>query len=186
METEIVAALIGVAGSMIIGWAIYAAQNVVGRAAATMEMLKEFNGAEMSESRSRARRHVIANIQASFSEMEEAEPSVATGLSPAEHLYVLMRFYHRLNALRESRLLSDSKLLRLFGPTFAYWWAFSFEQQMMRTDNWRTRHDMQRLYEFFGRRVAAEARHNDWANWLADGMAERNKALAQNAQRPQH
>jgi len=163
---------ISVVGGALIPIALYAGQKSVARAQATMDLLKEFNSSEMAEARGKARRFVLDSPGRSYAEMEELP--VQEGQRPeAEYLYLIVRFYHRLNALRESNLLQDNRLLTLFGPVFGYWWKLSFEPQLMNSSNWRVGADIRRLKNFFDKRSIAENKNAYWQQCLQDGLDDR-------------
>lgn len=160
--------VVGVIGGALIPLALYIGQRSVSKLQMTAELLKDFNGREMSESRRKARLAVLSNPNSSYADFD-----ASTSDENKEALFTIMRFYHRMNALREAGMLKDDRLLRLFGPVFAYWWSFSFEPQLVRSKGWRVRGDIVQLKEFFERRVAAESKSSEWAGWLQDGTDDR-------------
>lgn len=145
---------------------LYLGQKSYSSLTNTSELLKEFNGLEMSRARRAAWEIVQKDPAKTYSDIAVGE------LAPQESLYVIMRFYHRLNAMREAGMLSKGRLLRLFGPVFAYWWKLSFEPQLVCSE-WRVKEDIVALHTFFAARAKRERRVEDWMKWLADGEADR-------------
>ena len=177
MVMNLVPALIEIGGSGIIAWSIFAAQILIARTSATQELLKEFNSVEMSEARARAFRHVMSAIKDGESEWEDVAQTPATELSSVEYLYLISRFYHRLEAMRSSQLLSDKRLLSLFGHSFGYWWGLTFEEQMGRGDSFRIKSDLNQLNGFFSSRSKKERRTEEWLEWVEAGKTARKSAI---------
>lgn len=176
MATDFLGAAVSLFGGVLIPVALYAGQKSVAKSQATMELLKEFNGLEFATARGAARRLILAHPSKSYTELEQC----CSGLqkpSDAESLYLIVRFFHRLNALRETGMLRDSKLLPLFGPVFGYWWKFSFEPQLLVSEGWRVGEDIANLKRFMDRRAVVEHRQEFWQSALEDGEKERAAVL---------
>jgi hypothetical protein len=182
MASELTSDLVSFGGSAIIATSIYLAQRMSARSSATLELLREFHSKEISEARTKAFRHAIITIGKGEAEWRDTSPVTVPGLSSAENLFVLTRFFSRLEVMRRSRMISDRRLLILFGPAFGYWWGLSYEQQMERTDSFRTRRDLKSLYNFFHRRAISDHRTAEWAEWIDEGRSERR--LAEDACHP--
>jgi hypothetical protein len=176
MAVDIVSDVVGIVGSATIAASIYFAQRMAARSSATLEMLRELHSREISEARSRARKHVIDSVASGREEWSNSPIDAETGLSPAESLFVLSRFFTRLQVIRRAKMISDTRLLVLFGPAFGYWWGLTYERQMDRTDSFRTRADLKDLYDFFYRRAVSEHRTEQWAEWVDEGRDERRAA----------
>ena len=176
MSEGVLSDLLGIGGSALIAASIYFAQRAVARSSATLDLLKEYHSQEVSEARSKAHRHVVLALSEGREEWRNSPIDPQTGLSPAESLFVLSRFFARLRVIQRSKMISDSRLLTLFGPGFGFWWGLTYERQMDRTDSFQTRGDLQGLYDFFCLRAISEHRMKQWAAWIEDGRNERLKA----------
>lgn len=179
MEKEIVAALIGIGGSSLIAMAIYLGDRANAKAAATMEMLREFHSAEMSEARGAARRFVLAHSGLNFDQMHnldlDQDPDT---LKDRRSLFVVARFFVRLKALNDSDMLQKRRVAKLFGPLLGYWFGLSYEKQLM-PSTWLIREDIGGLKDWIMKRAGKGLFRRDpsvWQHWYQMGVDDRPKA----------
>lgn len=171
---EIVAAIIGVFGSAVIAAAIYFGDLAVARSQTTMELLRELHSPEIAAARAQARDFVLAHKNVSFDALDEGRGLSQTQKTGRVSLFTVTRFFYRLNVLRTSELLQDNKIFALFGPLFAYWWAFTFESQLNRS-TWSTKEEIESLHEWMVQQATRLDRLADWRRWLDIGSADRQR-----------
>jgi len=131
---------------------IYFGQRRAARTQATSDLLREFNAPDISLARRHAGRLLMA--APSLSEVEE------------EYFYVIARFYHRLNAMREADALREDLLFDFFAQDFAFWWSHFIKDLNGQS---RTQKDSLTLKKFFDRQATAKAKGAEWKAWLAKG-----------------
>lgn len=145
---------------------------------ATVELLKDFQSPEFSQARGAALDFVRSQLPDESSALD-SNRKLTTKLKDARRsVHTIMRFFLRLRALEHANLIDGRKAWRLFGPHFAYWWAYTFEAQARTRTDWSSKDEIEALYRWFEwHSWLGFGRRKQWVKWLDAGARQRRKDL---------
>lgn len=118
-------------------------QKVRERVTSTLDFHREYNSSEMAKARTGALRFVHANLSIDWVNDPEIQ-SHDVGDVTASNLFEIMRFFHRVNVVRNRNRLDKKLLAELIGPELAWWDGFIFHRMANRAQS-RTIPDIKQL-----------------------------------------
>jgi hypothetical protein len=131
---EIEAAVLGAAAAALVTWVMWGAQRSRERRLLTFDFHRELSSAAFGEVRAKADTFLKKYPTGSFEEITAAHRHLTDGTAELSvNIWVVARFYQRLEIARSHGELDTSLLTELFGDIFYWWYHKHFKQRLVAT-----------------------------------------------------